>query len=135
MTDPVIIRNVAPGDIPYLFSTYLRELRDADAGALPDDLWFAAHRSHLERVLGDPKVTTLVAAASDAPNEILGYVVAEPNEVLWFVHVRKALRGQGLAKRLLTEAQALSAPLAWRTSSSRTRLRNPCRSRTIRRRP
>ena len=134
--DPVVLRQATAGDLGFIFSTWLRDLRDADPSALPDDLWFPAHRAHVERVLADPGVTVLVAAAADDPNEILGYVVAEPEEVLHWVLVRKGdLRGRGLAKRMLTAANCPpGTPAAWATRDSRLRLKNPCRSRQIRRR-
>lgn len=132
--DPVLVRNVAPGDTNFVYSTWLRDLRDSDASALPDDLWFAAHRAYLDRVFLDPTVRVLVAAAADQPNEILGYIVAQPNEVLQWVYVRKGLRGQGLAKRLLNEVKAPpGTPAAWMTPLGRQRLQNPRRSRQIRR--
>lgn len=132
-TDPVTIRQVVAGDLPYIFSTLLRDLRDADGGPLPDDLWFATHRAFIERLLADPAVTALVACASDAPDEILGYIVAEPGEVLWYVQTRKPLRKQGLAKRLLVAAQVPpGTPAAWSTPLARQRLQNPPRGRQIR---
>jgi len=133
VSDPVLIRNVAPGDLNFLFATWLRDLRDADASALPDDLWFTAHRAFIERQFADPAVKVLVACAADQPNEILGYVVAEPSEVLQWVFVRKGLRGQGLAKRLLQEVKAPpGTPAAWSTALGRQRLQNPRRSRQLR---
>lgn len=132
--DPVMLRQAVPGDLAFVYSTWLRDLRDADPSVLPSDLWFPAHRGYIDRLLADPKVTVLVAAAADRPSEILGYVVAEPGEVLHWVTVRKGpLRGRGLAKRLLTEAKVPpGTPAAWVTPSSRARLQNPCRSRAIR---
>lgn len=133
--DPIKIRQVVPGDLPYILSTWLRDLRDADGGPLPDDLFFKAHRALIEKVLADPSTVALVACAADEPSEIWGYVVAEPNEVLWWVQTRKALRGRGLAKRLLTEARVPpGTAAAWSTPSSRDRLQNPPRGRKIRRR-
>lgn len=133
-TDPVLIRNVSPGDVNFLFATWLRDLRDADASALPDDLWFTAHRAYIERLMADPDIKVLIACAADQPNEILGYVVAKPDEVLQWVFVRKGLRGQGLAKRLLNEVKCPpGTAAAWMTPSSRTRLQNPRRSRQLRR--
>jgi hypothetical protein len=135
MTDPVIIRALVPGDLPYVFSTWLRDLRDADPSGLPDDLWFPPHRAFIERRLADRRVVALVAAAADAPTEILGYIVAEPGEVLEWIHVRKQLRTKGLAKRLLDEAKVPpQTPARWSTPSARSRLQNPCRSRQLRRR-
>jgi GNAT superfamily N-acetyltransferase len=133
VTDPVTIRQVVAGDVPFIFSSWLRDLRDADGGPLPDDLFFNAHRSLIERLLSDPNVTALVACAADAQDEILGYVVAEPG-VLWWVTTRKALRGRGLAKRLLMAAEAgPGVPAAWSTPLSREVLQNPPRGRRIRR--
>lgn len=133
MSDPVLIRQLAPGDLAYVFSTWLRDLRDADGGPLDDSEWYPAHRAAIERVLADKNTVALVAAAADKPEEILGYVVAEPNEVLWWVTIRKPLRERGLAKRLLEAANVPpGTPAAWSTASSRARLKNPPRGRKIR---
>lgn len=132
--DPIKIRQMGPGDMPYVLSTWLRDLRDADGSPMPDDLFFQAHRALIERVLADPQTVALVACAADDPTEIWGYVVAEPSEVLWWVQTRKALRGQGLGRRLLAEAQVPpGTPAAWQTPSARDRLKNPPRGRRIRR--
>jgi GNAT superfamily N-acetyltransferase len=132
--DPVLIRQVVPGDLPYIFATWLRDLRDADGGPLPDDLFFQAHRALIERLLSDPSIAALVACAADAPDEILGYVVAEPKETLWWVHTRKPLRNRGLAKRMLMAVEVPpGAPAAWSTPLARDFLKNPPRGRRIRR--
>lgn len=135
MSDPVLIRDFNPavrGEENYIKSTWLRDLRDADPSGLPDDLWFPAHRRHIETVLGDPRATILIAATSDDPHEILGYLVTYPEYLEW-VHVRKLFREQGLAKRLLQAAHATpEVPSRWTTPLARQRLLNKCRSRQIR---
>lgn len=136
MTDPVILRPLVPGDIPYVMSTWLRDLRDADPSGLPDDLWFPAHRALVERQLADRAIRATVAAAADVPTEILGYVVARPGEVLEWIHVRKPLRRKGLAKRLLQAVESpVDAPMParWSTPDSRKYLRTVLRSRQLRR--
>lgn len=133
--DPVLIRQFAPGDTAYLFSNWLRDLRAADPSGLPDDLWFPPHREFITRALADGATTCLIAAASDQPNEILGFVVARPEELLW-VHVRKGLRQQGIAKRLLLAASVQpSLPTRFATPLGRERLPNPFRSRQLRTSP
>lgn len=136
MTDPVLIREFNPairGEENYIKSTWLRDLRDADPSGLPDDLWFPAHRKHIETVLGDPRATVLIAATADDPHEIMGYLVTYPEYLEW-VHVRKLFREQGLAKRLLLTAQVEpNRPSRWTSPLGRARLTNPCRSRQIRR--
>lgn len=133
--DGVVLRPAVAGDLSYLFSTWLRDLRDADGSALEDDLWFPAHRTHVERTLADPRVEVHVLAASDNPNEIVGYVVAEPGEALHWLQIRKGpLREKGLAKLLLEAARVQDAPAVWSTPEGRRRLRNPWRGRKLRRR-
>lgn len=131
--EAVLLRAFAPGDLAYLMSTWLRDLRDADPSPLPDDLYFPAVRALIERVLGDPQVRCTIAAAADVPAEILGYVVAIPKELLIWTHVRKGLRGRGLAKLLLQHAQTPpGTPAAWGTALGKIRLRNPPRGRQVR---
>lgn len=131
--DAVLLREFAPGDLAYMMSTWLRDLRDADPSPLPDDLYFPAVRALVERLLADPSVRCTIAAAADMPNEILGYVVAIPKETLIWAHVRKGLRGRGLAKLLLQTAECPpGTPAAWSTALSKIRLRNPPRGRLVR---
>lgn len=134
MSDGTTIRSALPGDLNYIFSTVLRDMRDADGSALPDDLWYPAHRTYLERVLSDPSVEVHVLAAEDDLNEILGFCIARPDEELIWCQIRKGpLRGHGLARRLLTAARVLNAPASWQTPPGRKRLRNPWRGRKLRR--
>lgn len=135
MSDGTRIRQALPGDLNYVFATVLRDMRDADGSALPDDLWYPAHRAYLERTLMDAAVEVHVLCAEDDHNEILGFVIARPAEELLWLHVRKGpLRGRGLAKRLLLAARAEAAPASWTTPLGRKRLRNPWRGRQLRRR-
>jgi hypothetical protein len=80
----------------------------------------------VERQLFSDNNRIIVLGASDAPvnsrgeHEILGYAVAS-KEVLEWVHVRKGLRGNGLAGVLLRELgfSLTSRPLSrWRTRVS-----------------
>lgn len=134
--DAVLLRAFAPGDLAYVMSTWLRDLRDADPSPLPDDLYFPAVRALIERLLADPRVRCTIAAASDKPEEILGYVLAIPKELVLWTHVRKGLRGRGLAKLLLQSVDCPpGTPAAWSTALGKIRLRNPPRGRLLRTHP
>lgn len=133
MNDGALSRNAVAGDLNYIFATTLRDMRDADGSALPDEDWFPAHRAYLERTLADPAVECRVLCAWDDHNEILGYCISRPEKELIWCHVRKGpLRRRGLAKRLLSEARVLGSPAAWTTPLGRVRLRNPWRGRQLR---
>lgn len=137
MSDPVSLRNYNPaikGEEAFLYSTWLRDLRAADPSGLPDEFWFPAHRAHIQALLADPAILVLVACSTESPEDILGYIIAKPNEVLEWLHVRRNLRNHGLGRRLLEAAQAGPAvPARWRTQDSRARLKNPWRGRDLRR--
>jgi hypothetical protein len=130
-----ILRPVVAGDLNFIYHHWLRGLREHDRSALPDDLWFPAHRAAVDRVLADPATVTAVAAASDDHNEILGFAVGRPGEMLHWVHVLTVFRGKGLplVPALLTEVGCPpGTPAAWQIPSGRT-LRNPPRPRSARR--
>lgn len=132
--DPVTLRQAGAEDLNFIYFSWLRDARAADSGPLPDDLWFPAHRELISRALADPAVVVLIAHPVDAADQILGYVVAEPDKVLLWVHVKEKFRGKGLALRLMTAARASTVPASWWTPSASTRLRAPRRSRQLRRR-
>lgn len=128
-----VVRAARPTDANFIFSTWLRDLRKADGGPLPDDLWFPAHRELINRVLGDTQTVCLVVCPSDEPDEILGYIVAEPNEVLWWVYLKPRYRSKHrLLQLLLKEAKAESAMAAFSTPDAKAKLRNPRRPRLVR---
>ncbi len=128
-----MLRDFAPGDLAFIMSHWLRDLRDADPSPSPDDIWFPAQRALIERLLSSPQVRVTIAAAADAPDEILGFIVAIPKELLIWTTVRKGLRGRGLAKLMLQSADCPpGTPSAWSTALSKIRLRNPPRGRQVR---
>lgn len=130
----LLVRKGRLTDLPFVYANWLRELRHADNSPLADDLFFGAHRAHLNRVLSDPKVVLLVACPSDDEDQILGFVVAEPEEILHWIQIKPRFREKyGLCRTLLEAAKVTDAPASWTTRDS-ARLRNPRRSRQQRKR-
>lgn len=135
MTTGFELRPAVPSDLSFIYANWLRGLREADRSALPDDLWFPAHREGINRVLADRRTRVVVACAADDANEILGFAVATPDEVLHWVHVLRVFRGRGLplVPALLKEAGApAGTPSAWQVPAGKA-LRNPPRPRWARR--
>jgi GNAT superfamily N-acetyltransferase len=133
MPEPgVVVRAALPSDLNFIRRTWLSGLRELPNG-LPDEFWWPAHRAYVERQLFSDDNRVIVLGASDAPvnvrgeHEILGYAVAS-KDVLEWVHVRKGLRGNGLAGVLLRalgfgKVVSEARPLCrWRTSLASQRL-------------
>lgn len=124
MSEPgLILRAALQSDLNFIRRTWLSGLRDTPNG-LPDAQWWPAHRDYVEHQLFDERNKVLIAGASDDPHEILGYAVAS-EKVLEWVHVRKGLRGKGLAGALLLALgfSREKPPLVrWRTNSTRERV-------------
>lgn len=121
----MVVRAALPSDLNFIRRTWLSGLRELPNG-LPDEFWWQAHRAYVEACLFSEARQIFILGASDDPHEILGYAVAS-KEVLEWVHVRKGLRGNGLAGVLLRAAgfdPVKSQPLVrFRTRSSSTALK------------
>lgn len=123
MEPQLVLRAALNSDLNYIRRTWLSGLREMPNG-LPDAQWWPAHREYVEQQLFGDHNKILIAGASDDPHEILGYAVAS-EKVLEWVHVRKGLRGRGLAGELLRSLgfSRERQPLArWRSHWSRGRL-------------
>lgn len=133
--DPgVVVRSALPSDLNFIRRTWLSGLRELPNG-LPDEFWWPAHRAYVERCLFNDNHTVNILGASDDPHEILGYAVAS-KEVLEWVHVRKGLRGNGLAGVLLRAAgfsRDNPPNTRWRTRASSSALRTSYRPQELRR--
>lgn len=127
--DGLILRELVPSDLAYIFATGLRTWRDSDSSPFPDDIWYAAARQLLERLLSSPDFSVKLLVAEDAPNEIIGYIIAEESKALWLMYVRKSYQRFQLHQRLLQAANLTeTSPSAWRGQLAQ----NPLRSRQLR---
>lgn len=118
MEPDLVLRAALTSDLNFIRRTWLSGLREAPNG-LPDLYWWPAHRAYVEARLFSADNKVLIAGATDDPHEILGYAVAS-EKVLEWVHVRKGLRGNGLAGVLLRElgfSQQQPPLTRWRTHS------------------
>lgn len=120
MSEPeLVLRSALPSDLNFIRRTWLSGLRETPSG-LPDVNWWPAHREYVEDCLFSANHKVLIAGASDDPHEILGYAVAS-EKVLEWVHVRKGLRGKGLAGVMLRSLGFLPErpPMTrWRTRAA-----------------
>jgi hypothetical protein len=94
------IRDVREEDLPLIYSTWLLGLYHGCEwfGRIKKDSFFKNYKSALENRLPHCKIK--VAALSEDPDVILGYVCYRENVLDW-IFVKKAWRKMGIAKMLM----------------------------------
>lgn len=100
---PHRIRELQPGDVGYVNATWMRSMAD-DLGIPRDDgparaRFWKENAPVVQRLAQEARV--VVACAAKDPNEIMGWICAEPPGVLHFVYVRNTARRGGVAKSLV----------------------------------
>ena len=125
MTAPVTYRAATAGELPFVFHSWLRSFQGTHyAGPLPDDLYYEAYHTAIERLLARPGVRVLCAVDAGAePGEraLFGYLVIEPattgqpfQAVVHYAYVKEPFRRNGVFKSLLTAAGVKpTGPLAY----------------------
>lgn len=126
------IRDAVEGDLAYIYNSWLADLRDADNTFLPNDVWFPAYRETIRRVLESPLTRVKVLCDAEAPDVLIGYIVADANFLHWIHIHRGPWRNRGLAKYLLNETKCSNLPLVWRTKLGHEKLTNPVKTRLAR---
>lgn len=100
--ESVITRAASPGDINFIFSTWLKGLRYGCElyGSINSDIYFPVYHKVIQKVLSNSKVVVTIACLKTEPDVILGYMVTEGPKLHW-CHVKSPWRGKGIAKHML----------------------------------
>jgi GNAT superfamily N-acetyltransferase len=100
---PYVLRDSLPSDEPWIFSSWLRQLRRERSYELVanEQLFDAGHR-RIERLLRSSR--TVVAVDPVASENLLGYLCADDAAVHW-CYVKSVYRGFGLGRVLLDVAR------------------------------
>ncbi len=98
----VAIRGGRESDLPFIYSTWLKNLRYGNSWfeAIDQEVYYDVYHNVIEQVLASPGVTVKVACLRDDPEVILGYSVFKGPR-LDYVFVKSAWRGIGIAKLLV----------------------------------
>lgn len=105
----LLIRQATPADLPFIFSTWLRNYRHSSTGfaqAIDKDVYYEFHHTVLSRIV-NRGARILVASDKVDPNVIYGYLVWEPlpdMDVLQYGYIKKAFRGLGIFTDLMKAA-------------------------------
>ena len=106
-TPPINLRSLATDDRSFLLHSWLRSYRNGPFTRLiPNNLYYEAYHSVLEGLLASADI--FIACDPDSPRRIFGYLVtgfAGEAPVLFYVYVKQAYRGFGIARQLLAAAR------------------------------
>jgi len=102
-SDLVTFRLAAPGDIPFIFSTWLRGLKYGNKALkkVPNKAFFTEMHKTIEQVMMAPGTLVRVCCLKSDPETVLGYSVASEPGILHWVFVKKAWRSIGVGTDLI----------------------------------
>jgi hypothetical protein len=102
LTHELIIRQMEPQERSLVVSSWLRCCEfDRPDMCLPS-VWRKGHAAWIDRLL--ERTTPMVACLQKVRDEVLGWAVSEPPEVLHFVYVKRDYRGMSVCRTLLRAA-------------------------------
>lgn len=146
---PLVVRSAGGGDLGFIYSSWLNCLRHLSPwSGLDKNYFFAAQHALIAQLLARPDCVVLAACSPRNPDQIYGYVVAEPlvpEPLLHWLYTKAATtgkgpgyRGAGVATRLMGAAfpelgrtpitcsirtpACAGLPAAWRISFNTQRL-------------
>ena len=105
-TTMIRTRPADPSDINFILNSFLRSLRSYPAlKHVPNELYYYEQTRVVEKLLKES--ITLILCNPEIPDQIYGYIIANPNEETHFVYVKYTYRKFGFARKLLEAAHPL----------------------------
>lgn len=103
-TLPFRIRPATSEDVSFLFSSWLKSLRDSGVASrgISNTIFFEGQHKLIEKILQNASVH--VACSVDNPAQLYGYIVAEKIEgifVMHYIYVKHTFRRMGIGQALL----------------------------------
>lgn len=113
----LVIRAAVPGDAPHILDSFARSYATS---AFAEGLSPETIRALLKPLLA--RWQTLVAAAPDDAEHILGWICFRDPRTVAYVHVKAWCRNKGVARALLRQAGVPKAPVVTPFAHSRANL-------------
>jgi GNAT superfamily N-acetyltransferase len=104
--EPTTIRRAGPDDMAFIVHAWL-EGYWADCPCslvMPKAEWSKRWHTVIENILADERSVTLVACSPDSDTFLYGFICARPPDVLHWLYVKQAFRGNGFASVLMYKA-------------------------------
>lgn len=102
----VQIRNAIESDVPFIFNSWLKSYRGANAAKnISNPVYFDFQHQAIESLLKRSQV--FVLCSPDDQSQVFGYVVCEKLEdidIVHYIYIKYAFRGMGLGQMLLKHA-------------------------------
>jgi GNAT superfamily N-acetyltransferase len=103
--DSVSIRPYdSTSDEAFLYSTWMKSYKESGWGrAIPAPIYNIEQRHRIDRLLAREDTWIVVAANSDTPEHIYGWMVGEGNNTIHYIYVKHPYRGAGVANKLISQ--------------------------------
>ena len=105
MSNAFSIREAEPGDISYIYKTWLASYRYYSllGKSCRNAVFFDNYRLVIDRILGRDTTKVLVTCSTEVPSTIFCYLAFEPG-VLHYIFTKGGFHGEGLARNLFYAA-------------------------------
>jgi GNAT superfamily N-acetyltransferase len=97
------IRNGCPGDVSFIFSTWLKSFFYGGQTQPPERIYYSHHHALLESILQHPSTYLKVACDKQDPDLIFGWIVWSVPNIVQFIYVKPSWRKLGIGTALLAE--------------------------------
>lgn len=103
MSDDFAIRPAAPDDMAFVIDAWLEGywMDGPFSLVMPKSTWWPRWHRVIENILADERTRTVIACLGERPDQLMGFACSRPPDILHWVYVKQAFRGNGIARELL----------------------------------
>lgn len=113
---PFNFRKVVDGDLPFIYSSWLKSYRQSDyAKNLTNDVFFGEHKKLIERILASETTQIIMLVNVDDADQIYGFIVAEhrflkdPSDVVHYCYLKYNFRKFGIMSDAISKLGLLQS--------------------------
>ena len=103
MSDGFAIRPAGPDDMAFVIDAWLEGywMDGPFSLVMPKSAWWPRWHRVIENILADERTRTVIACLEERPDQLMGIACSRPPDILHWVYVKQAFRGNGIAIELL----------------------------------
>jgi hypothetical protein len=97
-----VTRPADPSDLNFILNSFLKSMRSYPAYQhVPNEVYYSEQKKVLEQLIMSARPKIL--CNSEEPDQIFGYIIAQPDVETHFIYVKYPFRHMNFAQRLLEE--------------------------------